>query len=856
MTDTRGLSDVTARRGEKNSLTRVRGGSPYPPRQARRKRGGYGEPPRTTHLSPPGPRGHIARSARGSVRPAPVLLWLMALLVGAVAAAGEAPPSPEKAPPKAPAGADPGSPPQPAPKPDAEPETEKAPPEPAPKPDVQPETEKAAPETAPKPDVQPETEKAAPETAPKPDAEPGVTTEADPDAKDEQKAEPETEDRPRPQPGEPLRLHFKDASLHAVLEYLSEATGLIIVEEAEVDGRVTVISLQPISTDEAVALLDTVLKEEGYAAIRTGRTLKIVSLEKAAKENIPTFSGGDPDEIPVTDRLVTQIIPVRFADATKLKADLAPLVSGTATLSTNAASNALVLVDTQANIRRIAEIVQALDSQISGVAEVKVFQLEYANATTTARLIEELFKQDDRQAADSSRRMFPFFGRGGRDDRDRSRNEEGGGREQKVIAAADDRTNTLVVSAPPDMLEVIEGIVEELDSNPSEEEAVFTYPVKNADAKNLETVLNQIFSEYTTAGGTTRTTGTMQGRGGTSQFGRSTGTQRISAAPGDLVGQVYVVADEDTNSLVVRTATKHFERVKEIIDELDLAIPQVLIKVLIAEVTHEDELDLGTEFSILNLQSGATLEVTGDLGGTDERAGGVVTATMTTGLAATFNALQREGRLDVLSRPYILASDNQEASITVGQEVPFITNSRTTETGQTINTIEYEDIGIILNVTPHINPQGLVILDVAPEISHLTDTTVPLSETVNATVYAKRSATTQVAIHDGQTIVIGGLMEDRIADAVRKVPFLGDIPLLGALFRRTQKTKIKTELLIFLTPHVAKEPNDLEAMSEDEMAGNTTIRGTAEDDAFGRHLDAMRRGAAPPPDGDEREKQP
>jgi general secretion pathway protein D len=750
------------------------------------------------------PGGRVGPRSGGSVRPAPVLLWLMALLVGAVAAAGEAPPSPERAPPKAPADADPGSPPAPEPKPDAEPE---------------------------------------------------ATPEADPDAKDEQEAEPETEDRPRPQPGEPLRLHFKDASLHTVLEYLSEATGLIIVEEAEVDGRVTVISLQPISTDEAVALLDTVLKEEGYAAIRTGRTLKIVSLEKAAKENIPTFSGGDPDEMPVTDRLVTQIIPVRFADATKLKADLAALISATATLSTNAASNALVLVDTQANIRRIAEIVQALDSQISGVAEVKVFQLEYANATTTAQLIEELFKQDDRQAAESSRRMFPFFGRGGRDDRDRSRNEEAG-REQKVIAAADDRTNTLVVSAPPDMLEVIEGIVEELDSNPSEEEAVFTYPVKNADAKNLETVLNQIFSEYTTAGGTTRTTGTMQGRGGTSQFGRSTSTQRISAAPGDLVGQVYVVADEDTNSLVVRTATKHFERVKEIIDELDLAIPQVLIKVLIAEVTHEDELDLGTEFSVLNLQFGATLNATGDLGGTDERAGGLVTATMTTGLASTFNALQRDGRLDVLSRPYILASDNQEASITVGQEVPFITNSRTTETGQTINTIEYEDIGIILNVTPHINPQGLVILDVAPEISHLTDTTVPLSETVNATVYAKRSATTQVAIHNGQTIVIGGLMEDRIADAVRKVPFLGDIPLLGALFRRTQKTKVKTELLIFLTPHVAKEPNDLQAMSEDEMAGNTTIRGTAEDDAFGRHLDAMGRGAAPPPDGDEHETQP
>ena len=767
------------------------------------------------------PRGRITRTTRRLARPAPMFLWLMALLVGAVAAAGQAPPPPQEAPPKAPADADPGSQPEAAPKPDPEP--------------------KAEPESEAKPE---------PESEAKPQAEP----EDEPGAEAREKDEPEAEDRPRPNPGEPLLLNFKDASLHAVLEYLSEAAGLIIVEEAEVEGRVTVMSLQPISTDEAIALLDTVLKEEGYAAIRNGRTLKIVSLERAAKENIPTFSGGDPAQIPMADRLVTQIIPVRFAEATKLKTDLAPLLSSTATLSTNAASNTLVLVDTQANIRRMAEIIQALDSQISGVAEVKVFQLEYANATNAARLITELFQAEEQRGGDSSRRMFPFFGRGGRDDRDRSRDEDAG-REQKVIAAADDRTNTLVVSAPPDLLEVIEGIIEELDSNPSEEEAFFIYPLKNADAKNLETVLNQAFSEITPTSGTGRTTTSTMGRGGVSQFGRSGSSQRVAAAAGDLVGQVYVVADEDTNSLIVRAASKHVDRITELLVELDRATPQVLIKVLIAEVTHEDEIDLGTEFSILNLQFGVNVEGRGDLGGNDEEAGGLVTATMTGGLAASFNALQREGRLNVLSRPYILASDNQEASITVGQEVPFITNSRTTETGQTINTIEYEDIGIILNVTPQINPQGLVIMDVTPEISHLTDTTVPISETVNATVYAKRSAQTQVAIRDGQTIVIGGLMEDRIVDTIRKVPILGDIPLLGALFRRTQKTKVKTELLIFLTPHVAKDPDDLGPMSEDEVAGSKTIRQAPESQAFEEHLEGLQRGAAPAPQPEEEERE-
>jgi general secretion pathway protein D len=316
---------------------------------------------------------------------------------------------------------------------------------------------------------------------------------------------------------------------------------------------------------------------------------------------------------------------------------------------------------------------------------------------------------------------------------------------------------------------------------------------------------------------------------------------------------VYVVADEDTNSLLVRAATKHFERVKEIIAELDRAIPQVLIKVLIAEVTHDDLLDLGTEFSVLNLGMG--IEGTFNLrGGTADEGRTLVTATVDTGLSAVFNALQRAGRLDVLSRPYILASDNQEATITVGQEVPFIRNTRTTDTGQTINTIEYEDVGIILKVTPHINPEGLVIMDVSPEISTITDTTVPISETVNAAVFAKRSAQTRVAISDGQTIVIGGLMQDRLEDNVQKVPLLGDIPLLGGLFRRTTQSKVKTELLIFITPQVVKGPEDLKRISDAEQSATELLPSAVEEGAFQKHMEGMQ-GVTSQPRGEENELQ-
>ena len=224
---------------------------------------------------------------------------------------------------------------------------------------------------------------------------------------------------------------------------------------------------------------------------------------------------------------------------------------------------------------------------------------------------------------------------------------------------------------------------------------------------------------------------------------------------------------------------------QQIIAELDRPVPQVLIKVLVAEVTHDNSADLGVDFSILNRRTSGTgnngQQNLGQRTPPPPPTAGWSSQFLETNVNATLHALASEGKLDVLSRPYILASDNQVASITVGQEVPFITNTRVTDTGQTINTIQYQDVGIILNVTPHINPDGLVILDVAPEISQLTGTTVPISrESVTAPVIAKRSAQSRVGIKNGQTIVIGGLMEDRKTATVSKVPLLGDMPLLGA----------------------------------------------------------------------------
>ena len=641
-----------------------------------------------------------------------------------------------------------------------------------------------------------------------------------------------------------ILLNFKDASLDTVLAYLSEVAGLVVVKEVEVEGRISVISRQPLNVEEAVSLINTVLKEKGYAAVRMGRTLKIVTLEEAKKMSIPVRSGSDPEKIEASDDLITQIIPIRFADAVKLKEDLASLIPSYADLSANESSNALILTDTAANIRRIVEVVRALDTHMATVAEVKVFQLQYASATDAARLINEIFKEDEAAAQGAGAAFFrgrAFRGPGGQE----APTAEGGGPSQKVSAAADERTNTLVVSGPPDTLKVVENVIRELDANPAEEQAVFIYHLKNARAKNLEEVLRSLFSEMEQAqqaGG-----GSQRGGRRSSQQGTQTPTTTAQAAAG-LAGEVYIVADEDTNSLLVLTGSKNFERVKQILADLDRPVPQVVIKVLIAEVTHEKELDLGAEFSVLNLRpSGRGAELFTDFGVASET-DGLIVRLVEENVEVALRALEKVGKLDVLSRPYILASDNQLATITVGQEVPFPTNVRITESGQTLTSIQYEDIGIILNVTPHISPEGLVIMDVSPEISTLTGTTVTLSETVTAPVFAKRSAKSRVAIQDGQTIVIGGLMEDRKTENIQKVPLLGDIPILGWLFRRTVEQKTKTELLIFLTPHVAREPEALKAMSEDEMAGSKVVPEAVEPGAFHEHMKGMQRGGARPED--------
>jgi len=501
-------------------------------------------------------------------------------------------------------------------------------------------------------------------------------------------------------------------------------------------------------------------------------------------------------------------------------------------------TNTVVVTGPNALLEVVAGVVEKLDTQIPNLADVKVFHLEYADAQDTSELINEVFGESGSSSrstrSSSQQNQMVRFMRGGSS----QQGAQGGGiSDVEVIASADSQTNSVVVSGPAETLEAIADVVKELDVNPEQERRIFVYPLKNATATNLMEILNNLFLEMQALdeAGSSRTGQQFQGRQATptAQAGGDS-----SGSGDDLSEETYFEADADTNSLLIMTSTKNYEKIKPILDELDKPIGQVLIKVLFAEITHNNDIDLGTEFSAWNLRG------TGDdrnleLGTTfGQPVSGFSATVFDQDVEVAIHALQETGKLNILSRPYILTSNNQTATITVGQEVPYATGESLT-TGQSQTTTEYRDIGIILEVTPSINPDGLVNMTVRPEISSQTGENVQISENLALPVFSTRTSETKVAIRNGQTIVIGGLMQDQTTETISKIPLLGDVPIVGNLFKRTIIGKDKTELLIFLTPLVAQDAAELIPISNTERSRSNLLDDETVAEIFKKHMDAM-----------------
>jgi len=369
-----------------------------------------------------------------------------------------------------------------------------------------------------------------------------------------------------------LRFNFRDAPLDTVLDYMSRSAGFAIVRETDVSGRVDIVSHQSISKDEAVNLLNTVLNEKGYAAIRNGRILTIVSRDEALKRNIPVKTGRIPENIPRTDEMVTQIIPVRYSNAVKIIDNLKTMLPSYAVITANESSNAIVLTDTQAHIRRMAEIISALDTSISQISMLKVFMLQHSDATDVAKILNELFKTPTTGQQNAGNR-FPFFGRrgnnpGGDNSGDTQQNTQSEALQaaSRVVAVADENTNAVVVSAPEDLMPSIEQLIKDVDTTSQGITEVRVFPLKYAYAKDMVDIIKNIFN----ANSTTQSQNT---RGGFMRnFGPGGGQNQQQTQQSDrkkAENTVSVQADERTNSLVVSAAEDIMPMVENVVKQLD-----------------------------------------------------------------------------------------------------------------------------------------------------------------------------------------------------------------------------------------------------------------------------------------------
>lgn len=407
-----------------------------------------------------------------------------------------------------------------------------------------------------------------------------------------------------------LKLNFRGVPLEMVLNYFSEAAGFIIVPKvSDIRGRVDVWSEDPLTKDEAVAVLNNVLSRNGYAAYRTGRTLNIVNKDEVSRQPLPVKRDDDPEKIPATDNMVTQILPVKFISAEQLIRNLELLLPTSAIMSANAGANALVLTDTQANIRRVAEIIKALDTPVASVSAIKVFTLKFADAKALATVVKDLFTTDTRTGGtqqggvDPRQQFFQRFGGGGSafgggGDRGggSSRNGSSGGRVStpKVTASADELSNSLIVSAPEDSMAMIEDVVKQVDVPVEDITEVKVFRLKYASADDTATMIKNLFPDTSTQGNRTggRTGGFFGGfrppgstGGGTSSGGASQSERLLKQ------NKVVAVADNRTASVIVTASPTLMEQITGMITQLD-SDPSKQQKVFVIPVENADPAQL------------------------------------------------------------------------------------------------------------------------------------------------------------------------------------------------------------------------------------------------------------------------
>jgi len=593
---------------------------------------------------------------------------------------------------------------------------------------------------------------------------------------------------PKGEVGSRVSMNFDQVDVRMVVKTIGEITGINFVLDDKVTGNVTVMSPTDIPLADAYTVLESILEVHGFTAVPSGNVVKIIPKPDAIRQNLPVRVGSDPMQIPVDDRLVTQIMPLRYARATEVGQVVQSLLTSDGKVASYGRTNAIVITDTSAKIHYIATVIAQLDVEQSR-EQVKGFMLSYASAQVLSDQISRILqKAGPSPGLGTGRTTAPL--------------------DADLRILPDVRTNSLVAIGGGGDLATVADLVRQLDvPRPAGSGDIHVVYLKNATAK-------EVAQSLTSAIATLRISGTV-----------------------DNSRPIQVTADEGTNAVIVAAASQDFDAVSQIIDKLDIVREQVLVEMLIVEVSQEKLTALGVDwatmdeavtdgvrgFAITNLGPRVDF-LNGDLEGL--AVGAWKKSGSGVAIGAILNALAKTSGVNILSTPHITASNHRKSQIIVGENRPFVKDSRITETATpttptVIKTYEYKDVGITLDITPHVSQGGMVRLEIQSQFTKLiADVTNTSTDTPTT---AKRQADTVVSMRSGSTMVIGGLIRDDKVTVEKKVPLAGDLPLLGGLFKYKADRMQKTNLLIFITPHVMETQEQLDEMTQQKQQQMTTL---------------------------------
>jgi general secretion pathway protein D len=636
-----------------------------------------------------------------------------------------------------------------------------------------------------------------------------------------------------------VQLDFNNVELSVVIDTIAKMTGRNFIYDDRVRGRVTVVSPTRITPDEAYAVFESVLQVKGFTTVPTpGGALKVIPLRDAKETNVPTDQSSSLPEN--RDFFITRLIPLQYIDADSIVNTIKPLVSKDAAIAAYAPTNTVILTEAASNIRRLIEIIEAIDVDTYR-QDLGLIHLEYADAVTMAQQLSDIYGVEVAASSTGStrtRRAAPT---------PQAPQQPAQGPLRNVRIITDERTNSLIVLAPSAQLQEVRSLARKLDVPVPGGGRVHVYPLQHADAEELAKTLNSMISgtprSPSGAGG-----GGLGGSGGSG--GQGGPGPALRAVVAGLAEGVTVTPDPPTNALVIQASQEGFSALTEVIRQLDIERPQVLVEALIMEVDVTDSTDLGFNglFRFLSSPSDFVVSTATDpntaaaagaaLGGPvglaafpffarylrdtiQKDSDGNATSNGST-IQGIIRAAAADDNANIISAPHILTSDNEEAEIRVGDNIPIISSrvqsaqgvTTATQNGQlaTSVNVERQDIGVTLRVTPQITEGDSLRLDIFQEITALNPSLTVATTAASGqsgVALSNRRVENTVVVSDGETVVIGGILTDDYSDDVSKVPWLGDIPVLGWAFKTVERKLQKKNLLVFLTPHIVRTPEDL-----------------------------------------------